>query len=444
MLDITFLNKPKNFHVEVGGLEFMDYQKGDLFQDLVTYLNTDLIERDGQWVLQEHDRAAEALEAIFMKHTGICLKLSKDPVPNAAVESGWFNPGNVLNIPGIEQWLSAGQSNIGQAFKSLKTDILKGWVDTSTGKVGGDYSKVEFNLHLNTYINEFLDRKILTRYKATMQEGLAAFLIHECGHVFAGFLHVHRAVIDPILSTTAVKIIADGKLYGKQRVDVVKEAFKLLECPQQVKEQDIINLSADQLLVYFNKAIATRDLRRTLSLGVQSRSSEIYADLYSIRMGCGKSLVVALSSLPRDTGTLGFNMVAALSVTMIAIAFCYVPVIILGGLAAALQTIIFFSDMLLPDYTYDSRYRRLKTILRDYVVQLNDNTAMDKRTKIKLLADAKEMEKIIEESKPMLESTAIQRFFGWLLNGSDWKAQDFENYTDDLLAHTLSLYKNTF
>lgn len=444
MLDITFLNKPNNFHANVAGLEFMDYQNGDLFRDLVTYFNTDLVEKDGSWMLQEHDRAAEALETIFMKHTGICLKLNKGSVPNAAVENGWFNPGNVLNIEGMEHWFSAGQSNIGNAFKVLKTDILKGWVDTSTGKVGGDYSKIEFNLYLNHYVNEFLRHKVLTRYKVTMQEALAAILIHECGHVFTAFLHVHRAVIDPIISTTAVKIIADGKIYGKQRVDVIKEAFKILECPQQVKDQEVMDLSSEQLVVYFNKAIATRDMRRTLSLGVQTRSSEIYADLYSIRMGCGKALVAALASLPTLTVLRGINVLLATAIYMMATAVCHVPIAILAGLVSNLNLVIFLSDLLLPSNDYDSHYRRMKTILRDYVIRINDFKTLDKRVKLKLLTDAKAIEKIVEDNKPFLESTAVQRFVGWITNGSDWKAQDFENYTDDLLAHSLSLYKDTF
>lgn len=445
MLGISFLNKPKNFHVEVGGLEFMDYQNGDLFRDLVNYFDTDLVNQDDKWYFKDRERAAEALQVIFMKHTGILLDLqTADSVPNAAVDAGWFSPGNVINIKGIDQYLSASQTNIGMAFKALKTDVLKGWVDTSTGKVGGDFSKISFRLYVNHYINLFIRHKFIERYKTTMAEALASILIHECGHVFSGFLHVYRAIVDPLVSTTAIKLIVDGKAYGKQRVEIIKEAFKILEVGQPVKESDVADLTSDQIVIYFNKAINTRDTRRTLSLGTLDRSSEIYADLYSIRMGCGKALVAALASLPSGSliyagMTLGWTYIALLGWLAVN------PVLmVMGAFCSLIYLVSFFSDKLLPNDMYDSRYRRLKTILRDYVVQINDNDSIDKRDKVKMLADAKEIEKIVEDAKPMLEGTAVQRFFGWICNGNDYRAQELENYSDELLGHTLSLYKDSF
>lgn len=59
--------------MEVGGLEFMDYQNGDLFRDLVNYFDTDLVNQDDKWYFKDRERAAEALQVIFMKHTEFCL-----------------------------------------------------------------------------------------------------------------------------------------------------------------------------------------------------------------------------------------------------------------------------------------------------------------------------------------------------------------------------------
>ncbi|QYN79995.1 membrane protein [Kosakonia phage Kc263] len=444
MLDITFLNKPKNFQVEVGGLEFMDYQKGDLFHDLVRYFDTELVNDNHTWHLKDRENSAEALKVIFMKHTGILLELQEESVGNAAVEAGWFSPNNVINIKGLENWFSASQTNIGQAFKAMKTDVLKGWVDTSTGMVGGDFSKIPFRLYMNHYISNFIRYKIVERYKVTMSEALAGILIHECGHVFTGFLSIYRTIVDPLVSTTAMKMIVAGKIYGKQRVDIIKEAFKLMEVSQPVKEEDVVNMTGDQLVIYFNKAINTRDMRRTLSLGTQDRSSEIYADLYSVRMGCGKSLVAALAAIP--TGSLLFAGMSAawLNIAIIGWAAMSPALMIVGGLFSLFYINVFFQNKLLPNDMYDSRYRRLKTILRDHIVQLNEMKGGDKRDKIKLLADAKEIEKMLDDNKPFLEGTAVQRVFGWLSSGNDFRAQDFENYTDELLGHTLSLYKDAF
>jgi len=444
MLDITFLNKSKPLNISVAGTEFMDYQNGDLFRDLVKFFDAKLSNTGGNWILEEPRKSAEKLEQIFMDHTGILLKLQTESVANAAVDAGWFNPGNVLNIKDIEKFYSVADSNIGNAFKRLKVDVLRGWVDTSTGKVGGDYSKIPFRLYMNKYIDQFISQKFIERYKVTMSEALAGILIHECGHVFSGFLHVHRNIVDPIIATTAVKLITDNKAYGKERVNIIRDAFKVLEIPAQVKDGDVESMTGDQLMVYFNKEINTRDVRRTLSLGTQDRSSEIYADLYSVRMGCGKSLVAALASLPDPTRLLDIITVLMCSSLIISILVCAPVLALMSGLYAGMLTLISLSVRLVPSNVYDSPYRRIKTILRDYVIRINDLSDMDNRNKVKLLADAKEIEKMVEDAKPFFEGTAVQRIVGFIISGNDFRAQEFENYTDDLIGHTLSLYKEAF
>lgn len=447
MLGIEFLKPP--VELQLSGMEFMDYQKGNLFKILSGFLTNEMAFGTptkglaDHWYFKDFDRLKEGINVIFLKETGINLDLQVEGVPNAAVEAGWFNPGNVLNIPGIETWFSSSQSSIGAAFKSLKTDVLKGWIDTSTGKVGGDYSKIEFRLWVNAWVEEFMNKKVIQKWNVTMPEALAGILIHEAGHVFTGFLHIHRYVVDPLVSTTAIKLIVDGKKYGKERVEVVKEAFKILECTQKVEQEDIADFSGEDFVVYFNKAIQTRDVRRTLSLGTQERSSEIYADLYSVRMGCPKSLVAGLVSLPGLSvfTVLFFNLQITAIVTMFVMGLPFaLPVI---GLSFLLTPLVYFNSYLVGT-NYDTPYRRVKTILRDYIVQLNANTEIVKRDKIKFLQDAKEMEKIMDDNKPFFEGTAVQRIVGYITDGSDFKAQQFEHFTDELLAHNLSLYKDTF
>lgn len=303
MLGIEFLNRPKEFVFD--GQEFMDYQKGDLFKDLVKIFENSLMQEGNNWRLDREGDGSDELEKVIMHHTGILLELDSMQVQNAAVDAGFIAPGNVLNIKGIENFMSAKDSSIGQTFKRLKSDILKGWVDTSTGKIGGDFSKVKFSLYLNDHINSFIRHKVIERYKVTMPQALAGIIIHECGHVFTGFLHVYRGIVDPIVTTSAIKLIVDGKLYGKDRVEVVNDAFKVMGVGQKVDESAIADFTGDEFIVYFNKATGTRDTRRTLSLGTQDRSSEIYADLYAVRMGCPKSLVAALAALPEQSSTLG-------------------------------------------------------------------------------------------------------------------------------------------
>lgn len=442
MLGIEFLNRPRELRFD--GQEFMDYQKGDFYKDLLKVF-TKLVQFDEemkQFIIKRTDDNVTELEDIIFSNTGIKIEVKSEWVSNAAVDSGFMNPGNVLNIKGIEDFFSARDSSIGEAFKRLKADVLKGWVDTSTGKIGGDYSKVVFGLYINDAIQSFINKKYLDRYKLTLPEACAAFVCHECGHIFSGFLYVHRAIIDPIISTAAIKLIVDGQKYGKERVQVVKEAFKILEIGQKVEEEDISDFTGEEFTVYFNKAVGTRDTRRSLSLGTQDRASEIYADMYAVRMGCPKALVGALAGmdlLPGYSATPPYFLTAVFIIGMLAAA----PVaIVLGGMMSSLMWLGYLGSALTPNMTYDSPYRRVKTILRDQIVRLNGDKSLDNKTKAKLLADAKEMEAMVNDTKPFLEGTLIQRAVSYILSGTDFRAADFEHYTDELIGHTLSLYKN--
>jgi hypothetical protein len=443
MLGIEFLNQPKDMKFNVAGLEFMDYQKGSLFKEMVTFFEANLKTSGPRGIefVRENEQV-EKLEALIMQHTGMNITLNAQSTTNAAIDAGYMSPHNVLNIKGIEDFFSVKDSSVGQAFNRLKNTVLKGWVDTSTGMIGGDYSKVEFNLYINNYVEEFLRVKFLDRYKVTMAEALSAIVLHECGHVFTGFMHIHRSVIDPIVATTAMRLIVDNKAYGKERVAIVKEALKVLGAAQKVDERELDKLADSDIVVYFNKAIGSRDARRTLSLGTQDRSSEIYADMYAIRMGCSKTLVAALASFPSLKAMNTMFIFYGIAATMFGIQACNPVMIALGVTNVILHTLMLLGNDLVPNSSYDTPYRRIKTILRDYVVQINNNKTMDKRDKLKMLADAKDMEKIADDSKPFLEGTAVQRVVSYIINGSDFKAQEFEHYTDELLAHSLSLYAN--
>lgn len=439
MLGIEFLNRSKELRFD--GQEFMDYQKGDLFKDLTKLLENSIVQEGNQYFFNRASDGPEGLEVLIMQHTGILMELSPERTSNAAVDAGYINPGNVLNIRNVEQFFTAKDSSIGQTFKRLKTDVLKGWVDTSTGRVGGDFSKVKFTLYLNDYLNAFMKRKVLERAKVTMAEALAGIITHECGHIFTGFLYVYRTVVDPIVSTSAIKMIVEGKLYGKERVEVVKEAFKLLEVGQKVDENAIADFTGNEFVVYFNKATGTRDTRRTLSLGTQERSSEIYADLYASRMGCPKSMIAALASLPiSQAGAIMSLQSLALCITAAA---AFAPVIAtLAGVNSIFMFLCHLNGFLNGNGSYDSPYRRVKTILRDFVVEINSHKEIDPKAKAQMLKDAKEMEKIVEDTKPFLEGTWVQRTVGYIFNGNDFRAQEFEHYTDELVGHTLSLYKD--
>lgn len=441
MLGIEFLNRSKELRFD--GQEFMDYQKGDLFKDLIKLFEKVITPDDrGGYSIDRTNKYIEELKAGIFSETGIKVSLGGEQIGGVGVDVGFMNPGNLLDVKNAQDFFSANESNIGRAFKRLKTDVLKGWVDTSTGKVGGDFSKITFPLYIDDYVSYFVNKKFLARYNVTMAEALTSAVVHELGHIFTGLLYIYRTVIDPIISTTAIKAIVDGKAYGKERVEIVKEAFKAMDVTQKVNEEDISDFTGDEFIVYFNKAVGTRDTRRTLSLGTQDRSSEIYADLYAVRMGCPKQFIAQLVGMGELPGY-GFSFpLISTACSAIVITACNPVLGALCGINSIFMLLMYFNINLVPGSTYDAPYRRVKTILRDYVVRLNATKGVDPKAKALMLKDAKEMEKIVDDAKPFLEGTWAQRTVGYIFNGSDFRAQEFEHYTDELIGHTLSLYKN--
>lgn len=447
MLGIDFAKVPAGL-TGISGMEFMDYQRPDFYNELRDFFDKYIEDTgDGGYSLQVKEKEIADLTALIMNHTGMYIELQEPnwhDVGNAAMDSGWFNPGHLLNIKGIENWFAAKDSNIGKAFKALKVNVLKGWVDTSKGRVGGDYSKIKVDMYIQKHIQTFLRPKVLQRYGVTLAEGLAMIVLHECGHAFTGFLYISKTYMDSMMSMHAVRLIEDNKMYGKERTTIIKETLSVLECDSKVNEKDVANLDADGLIVYFNKATANRDYRRTLSLGTADRGSEVFADLFAIRFGAPKALVAALASLPDSSGFYKTMALTCLGTAVLCVVALQPFHAIFMASMSIWYSLVGIDFLLNPGDTYDSPYRRLKNILRDYIIRLNEDKRIDKAAKAKMLKDAKEVEKMVEEAKPGLEGTGVQRFVGWIFSGSDFSAQQFEHYNEELLAHTLSLYKDTF
>lgn len=441
MLGIDFAKVPAGL-TGISGMEFMDYQRPDFYNELRACFGKHIVEDN---ILDMDETDSEEVSEIIMRHTGMNIRLNVRPdVGGAAADTGWFSPHNLINNKGLDQWLAAKDTNIGRAFKALKVNVLKGWVDTSKGRVGGDFSKVKIDLYVQQYLDWIMEEKFLKRYKTTLADALAMIVLHECGHVFTGFLYVYKTYMDSMMTMCAVRLITDNSVYGTERVTIIKETLSLLECDTKVDEKDVANLESEALTIYFNKATINRDYRRTLSLGAADRGPEVFADLFAVRFGAPKVLVGALASLPKYHGFFLVQSAVWMGATILAVLALAPFAAGIGMFFSVWMLITGLDDMLNPNEVYDSPYRRLKNILREQVIRLNEDKRIPAKDKVQLLKDAKEMEKICDEHKSMLEGTAIQRLVGWICSGTDFKLQQFEHYNEELLAHTLSLYKDAF
>lgn len=447
MLGIEFMKQPTSVGLNaIRGFEYMDFQEPTVYKGLVGILEK-VVKTDphGDVFLEWTDELTESFEDFIKDGTGICVKMQDgDEVGNAAIEAGYFSPNNLVNNAGIDQWFDAKHTNVAVAMKTLRTDVLNGWVDTSTGKVGGDFSKIEFRLWVQSYVESYIKTGKLKKFNVTPSEALSAVILHELGHAFSAFLMAFQTTLDAVFPLQAVRMAMNAPS-GNQRAQIVKDSLKQMECAEKVDPKDAHLLeTAEGITLFFDKAIENRNLRRSLSLGVSSRSAESYADIYAVRMGAGKALVAGLASMSNG---LPLGLVMFLALYTFAVGGLIMgagAAMVIGGSYAIMLSLLHLGLILVPGDGYDSPYRRLRAILREMIAKIPGTTFLSAADKKKAINQCKDMAKQIEEEKNLLEGTAFQRLLGWIGSGSDFRAQDFEHYTQELMAHEITLYKDYF
>ncbi|UIS25048.1 hypothetical protein PQC65_gp110 [Aeromonas phage pAEv1810] len=446
MLGIEFIRKEHDFGYSLAGMEFMDFQKQDRYLKLVEFFKPLIKNMDGaitiDWIKSEQDD----LVKLIMEIAGIKVKVVEYQgyEGNLGIDAGYLSPNAVLNNKGIDDFVDAKHTKVSQAFRSLNADVLKGWVDQKTGMIGGDFSKIEFDLYIQTYVDMFINTDKLKKLGVPPENALAGFIVHELGHVWTAFYTVWRNVSDMMMQNNAIRML--GRTEGqREQIEIYKETLKVLEADAKVDDKIVSALDTDEARkAFFDKAISNRDLRRTLSVGTADRASEVMADMYAIKMGCPKDLVTGLVSLHGSEGMGPSSLVFSVFMLSASLLVSYPLGIGLWGVITTLNFHGILASKLAPDYLYDSNYRRIKTILRECVTEFSQNKKMKPADKQQFLAKCKEIEKLVEENKPILEGTAFQRYIGWICSGTDFKAQEFEHYTAELVSHNLALYTDYF
>lgn len=460
MFDIGFISQQK----AVAGFEFMDYQSDELLKEM-TEIAADFIElheqtettyddngnshtRDWyQTVVVENDDAIEAMEKVIFKHTGVNVNITVDnSVGNMAVDTGYFTPGHVLNNEYAEAFLEAKHSKIAEAFKSFKSDVIRGWVDPKSGKIGGDYSKIQFNLYISPALFCYCAERFADKVTMSSKETLAQVMLHEIGHCWGSIVMLHKTAIDTIFGCKAAKMLANAEEVSKKTA-IYKEASAILEISEKVDDKTLEHASADEIAIIFNKGMNNRDLRRTLSLGAATMTSELYADIFAIRHGANKELVYMLASSPMESvGIAMFGMVVNtfMAIKTFAVGLGFMSgVFVILGLLSVLTFVSLHRDAFVSGI-YDTPYRRSKAMLRECISRLKNDKNLTGKDKALYLRNLMKMEKAIEDVKPILEGTFYSRFWGWLLAGTDFKARDFEFYTNELTEHNINLYTGMF
>lgn len=436
--------------VNVAGLEFMDFQNSNFFQELAEAFNSEI---ENGILVEEPD----VLKGIIERYTGMRnITLNLNDFGNLAVDAGYINPGNSFNIDGIEQYLSRNDSKLGQWFKNNREVFLKGSIDFETGKLGGSYAEIPFEFFINKNLETFISPKVLAKYNASYGEALAAGFIHECGHVIGGLMMVHTCCEDNIIQRAAIHFLSK-QTNSVDRVSILKDAHAQLNPDDKFDERQAIaiaeNNDTTEYLVYFKKTSENRNVRRALSLGVPYMSSEVIADAYSIRMGCGKALTIGMAAIIAKGNERKHLKMWAAAVITSAIFFGYFGLLVgtinlalMGKFGLGLFAFFEFTSLVngVVPGIYNTDYRRLLNIRQEMILKLKTIKDMDPLDRKRLITQLDYLLPIIEENKPFFEGKWFQRFALWLTNGSDGKYIDIEHYTQSITNHDVNVVAAKF
>jgi len=442
MIDMDFLVRKE----QVAGLEFMNFQNDSFYVTLVS-------------ILKEHLSYATKVPVLQKTVEGPLLKVLKDYTGfenivvnfmdqnNLYMDTGYFSPGHVINIKGIEYWLDSSDTTIYRWFTQNKDKIFKGTIDYKTGKVGGSFTTIPLELGINVNVSEYFGVKETERWKCTTEELLAGGICHEMGHAFGGCMMMATAFKDNVVAQASIAAYRNCKR-DEDRVVVLKDSATLLglKTPKAEELMEFAKQENDEsFLMFYTKMVAQRNNQRALSVGVTDMTSEVVADMYALRMGCHKGIVAAIGVLT-SRGVVSSFLSNLLMSTMVGLWAGYVsiiPALLVGaaisapvvvGVIAICGSITFILNYFSPSYSgiYNADPRRMEDAVRQLIAKIKECKNVPGPQKTKLVDEISALLKVLEQNRNWYDNTVIYRAMGWVFSGSDFKLREIEHFTQAL------------
>lgn len=449
MIDMDFLVRKE----QVAGLEFMNFQNDSFYVTLVSILKEHLSYATKVPTLQK--TVQEPLLKVLKDYTGfenITVKFAE--YGNLYMDTGYFSPGHVINMKHVEFWLNSSETTIYRWFTQNKEKIFKGSVDYKTGKVGGSFCTIPLELGINVNISEYFGAKETERWNATPEELLAGGIVHEMGHAFSGCMMMATAFHDNVVAQASIAAYRNCQR-DEDRVVVLKDSATLLGL-KTPKADELIEFAKqdndESFMMFYTKMIAQRNNQRSLSVGVAEMTSEVVADMYAIRMGCGKGIVAAIGVLTSRgviSSLLG-NFVVSIAAGIYMSMFVGSYAILAGavitmpgliGMMCVFSGLMFIMNFFAPYYSgvYNTDPRRMEDAVRQLIAKIKECKAMPASEKTKLVDDISQLLKRLEQSRGVLDNTVIYRAMGWVFSGSDFKLREIEHFTQALTNNEMTV-----
>lgn len=441
MFGISFLRQGR-----LAGLEFIDFQPNDFAKELCAAIEEHITtNRAEETVL--NGSVGDSILPIIEKYTGFKnITVEMMDVANFMVDVGYMSPGNILNIKNIEQWYDVTESTLSQWYSKNKSKVFKGAIDYKTGKVSGAYAEMPIKLYLGRPIGEIFSRKEVQKLNISVAEMVGGCIAHEMGHCFSACSVIDTSANDNFVIRGALAALGAANTKEK-RITVIRNASALLEAEIESKDNvaamaELEDDKVQEVLIYFNALITRRNSRRALSLGVAEMSSEVLADMYAVRMGFDRGITATLKifagsrvgSIASTTGILCL-FVGLIFFQLAPVAPIFYLVCMLG---VSIFNFIFVYGVMSYSGEYNSSFRRLEDAVRQMIAKLKEYD-MPAKDKLDLATRAAELLKQCEAYRPIISGTVLDRMLGRLVNGSDYKYQEFEHFTQAIANNELEI-----
>lgn len=329
---------------QTAGLEGIDFQKNRAFGDALAEA-VEGIRRDRQM----KDSALDRISVVIKKYTNMTTKLKLLDDVNAWVQPPLFDKDHVFyddykeyaeRDPRIRKAL---EEDVTKLFR--ETEIVRGSVDMRTGKVHGDFEKVQIEMG---YGKEFFKPN-----SAFTPGQVAAIILHETGHAFHAFEFLVRLSTTNYIMEEAVQVLT-GTNNRNIHMAFIKEANKK---GFVVIDNDLLDVKGAEAvrLIVLKKAMEKSKAELGYNL-YDRRGFEMLADQFAIRMGYGKELSTGLYTLNQmfEMPTRGnfFDLMQAvfaeIFMYVVSLGILFVIVVIWG----------------MPNTTYDGENHRHQVIIQ--------------------------------------------------------------------------------
>jgi hypothetical protein len=432
---------------KVSGMEFIEFQNSDFYNKLSSYLESQI---DADGILSRE--SAKGINPIIAEFTGFKnIDIKFEEWGNLSVDTGYFSPNHVLNNDLVDEMLKTTQTTLYRWFVQHSEKLFRGSIDYKTGKVHGSFQTIPVTMRINKHLNLTFPPDKVSKFGVPLHGILAGAIAHELGHIFSGCMMMSTVISDNLTAKAALRFYRTAHT-DEERVVVLKDISSLMDVPK-AKQAELQKLAQDPddkaLFLYFDKMVSQRNMRRSLSVGVERMSSEVVADMYAIRMGCDKGVIAAISILT-DHGciqTVVSSLMVACLFSILMIPSMLMLTLQTGTITAALIVgFVMFIFIFLMDYfgkgysgVYNSDHRRFEDAARQMIQKLKEDKITPSSQRATLIKEIEDLMTHAKTLRPWYESTVLHRFMGWVFSQADFKLQEIEHYTQAVANHEINV-----